>query len=161
MCRAAIPPYHYGLLHWAAAHVLCLAGAIGGACGVLKYEAVQHAKSPGQDRAPDWAVSAPPLIADDFALTCNTYCDHRAWSGSLLEFQVLCQCLSGNMQQALMASAHADFAAPIRRYLHRVHTCAALRVEHPGTCYPVRAHFLPFHNIPHFCHISLSEQAPA
>ena len=56
-CRAAIPPYHYGLLHWAAAHVLCLAGAIGGACGVLKYEALQHAKIPGQGRAPDWAVS--------------------------------------------------------------------------------------------------------
>ncbi len=56
--RAAIPPYHYGLLHWAAAHALCLAGAIGGACGVLKYEALQHAKLLGQNRAPDWAVGS-------------------------------------------------------------------------------------------------------
>lgn len=67
--RAAIPPYHYGTAHWAAAHVLCLAGAVGGACGVLKYEALQHRRLPGQPRAPDWAVSQFLLAC----LTCSPF----------------------------------------------------------------------------------------
>ena len=57
--RAAIPPYHHGICHWAAAHVLAFLGALFGAWGALKYEAAQHARTRGQRLAPDWAVSCP------------------------------------------------------------------------------------------------------
>ena len=60
--RAAIPPYHCGVRHWAAAHVLCFVGALGGAWGVLKHVAAQRARLRSQHFAPDWAVSWPPSV---------------------------------------------------------------------------------------------------
>ena len=54
MCRQVLPPYFFGDLHWAATHVLCLAGALLGGAAAYAYSA--HINTRRHDGAPDWLV---------------------------------------------------------------------------------------------------------
>ena len=51
-----MPPYNFGDAHWAAAHVLCFAGAILGGVGAWAYAAA--AANGSEDGAHDWLVSS-------------------------------------------------------------------------------------------------------
>ena len=63
MCRQVLPAYWFGDWHWAAAHVLCLVGAVLGSVASFAWQA--HANSVTEGGAPTWLVSFLP---------CQNYC---------------------------------------------------------------------------------------
>ena len=58
LCRQVLPAYWFGDWHWAAAHVLCLVGAVLGSIGSFAWQA--HANSITEGGAPTWLVSSLP-----------------------------------------------------------------------------------------------------
>ncbi|CAL8470322.1 g9864 [Coccomyxa elongata] len=58
--RTVLPPYFFGDAHWAAAHVLCLAGAVLGGIAAFAYSA--HANTLQTDGAPDWLIGLYLLL---------------------------------------------------------------------------------------------------
>ena len=61
-CRRTLPPYHFGALHWACAHIAAFAGAIAGGVGAWAYAV--HGKSARHPRGVhDWTASTQPRSA--------------------------------------------------------------------------------------------------
>ena len=61
-CRTTLPPYHFGNLHWACAHVAAFAGAVLGGAGTWAYAVrgkLDH--HPNSKGVHDWVVSARKL----------------------------------------------------------------------------------------------------
>ena len=67
LCRQVLPAYWFGDWHWAAAHVLCLVGAVLGSIGSFAWQA--HANSITEGGAPTWLVSSLPC-QDPSMLNC-------------------------------------------------------------------------------------------
>ena len=53
-----MPPYSFGDAHWAAAHVLCFAGAVLGSVAAWAYAA--EAKRHSKEGAHEWLVRTRP-----------------------------------------------------------------------------------------------------
>ena len=54
-CRHTLPPYHFGNVHWACAHVAAFAGAVLGGVGAWAYAAKEKAHH--HQPVYDWTVS--------------------------------------------------------------------------------------------------------
>lgn len=131
ICRTTLPPYHFGNLHWACAHVAAFAGAVLGGVGTWAYAVKGKLHNPRGVN--DWTVSAqqlPPVLWICFSwymlhqyerVHVSGYCD-RMMEGLHMLLALVWMCQAGTFfLTRCVASAMAQC----------IYACTDVHLHHP------------------------------